>query len=91
MHTINKLLVWKFKQLDRNKNGALQENELKVVKNELEDISPLCTNSLLSSCNVNQDLYITKKEWRICLGFKKDGAFVPKKKKKKNEKGKSKI
>lgn len=88
MHTINKLLVWKFKQLDRNKNGALQENELKVVKNELEDISPLCTNSLLNSCNVNQDLYITKKEWRICLGFKKDGAFVPKKKKKKNEKGK---
>lgn len=73
LHNINKMITWKHRQLDTDNDSLLGPNEIQHVVMELNQMSGLCGEYLLERCNTNYDIYITRKEWRLCFGFNKEG------------------
>ena len=73
LHNINKMITWKHRQLDTDNDSLLGPNEIQHVVMELNQMSSLCGEYLLERCNTNHDIYITRKEWRLCFGFNKEG------------------
>ena len=76
------MISWKFKKLDKNSDNELNDVELQPVKRELDrlsvNISRSCSENILNLCNTNKDNFISRKEWRHCFGFKREGIFIKK-------------
>ena len=73
LHNINKMITWKHRQLDTDNDSLLGPNETQQVIRELNRMSGLCGEYLLENCNTDHDIYLTRKEWRLCFGFNKEG------------------
>ena len=76
MHIINRIVYWKFKQVDRKpRDKFLSKHELKRTRERLKSISPNCADLLLENCDVNSDNKFSRREWRQCFGYKKIGGI----------------
>lgn len=65
----NIVLEWKFKDMDRDRNGVLDKNEYRDLKKLVKKVvkPKRCSKSFASACDVDSNLKITREEWSDCL------------------------
>ena len=64
-----KVIEWKFDQLDKNKDEILKRRETRTIKRMVRKlIQPkACARMFLEYCDSDGDRMIKKKEWTYCL------------------------
>eukprot|EP00794_Sanderia_malayensis_P017606 gene17606-19359_t len=65
-----RVLNWKFKQLDLDKDSKISKGELRIVKMRWQRISVDCAAAVSYECDKNGDDFITWTEWKDCIGTK---------------------
>ncbi|CEF70221.1 Thyroglobulin type-1 domain and EF-hand domain and Kazal domain and EF-hand domain pair and SPARC/Testican, calcium-binding domain-containing protein [Strongyloides ratti] len=63
-----KIMLWKFKELDKDKDGDLSEKELVILKKNLKNIRNIksCVKNFKEFCDSDGDKVISKNEWIYC-------------------------
>lgn len=64
------IVLWKFNELDKNKDGKLKFKEIRHFKKMVKKlIKPKpCAQEFLNFCDKKPDRTIEKADWTLCLG-----------------------
>ena len=63
----DRLLLWKFKKIDTNKDSVLTNRELEVIESKWKEITQDCSIAFAIECDKNKNGNITWTEWTNCL------------------------
>lgn len=65
----NRVLDWKFDQMDKNGDNRLDKNEYKDLKKIVKKaVKPKrCAKTFAKACDLNEDEFIGRREWVECL------------------------
>ena len=70
-----RLLLWKFKKTDNNKDSIINKNEMKQIEKQWKAALLPCWSIVSFDCDKNKDGNVTWSEWSYCLGERR--SFFP--------------
>ena len=63
----DRLVLWKFKKSDRNKDSVLTEHELDGIESQWKKLASKCTVVFSNTCDKDRNGNVTWSEWTNCL------------------------
>eukprot|EP00112_Aurelia_sp_Birch-Aquarium-sp1_P014325 Seg3083.1 transcript_id=Seg3083.1/GoldUCD/mRNA.D3Y31 product="SPARC-related modular calcium-binding protein 1" protein_id=Seg3083.1/GoldUCD/D3Y31 len=70
-----RLLLWKFKKTDTNKDSIINKNEMAEIEKQWKAALLPCWSIVSLDCDKNKDGNVTWSEWSYCLGERR--SFFP--------------
>uniref|UniRef100_A0A0N4Z489 Glycosyltransferase n=1 Tax=Parastrongyloides trichosuri TaxID=131310 RepID=A0A0N4Z489_PARTI len=63
-----KMVLWKFEDLDQDRNGKLNNGEIKILKKFLRKMKNVksCVKNFIQFCDSNSNNDISQEEWKYC-------------------------